>query len=130
MLSCLLEVVFPLSMVLSKICAEETCLRGAGLLGVSSVLAGRVAPVLDVTSMLSRSSAQPQLVAPSNGMGRSPSGGGGGGGWGCSGPPYIQCGYFKKPGHHETDCYKKMLDMGHAPSTGTRPPPSSPSLSA
>jgi hypothetical protein len=57
--------------------AKETHLRGAGLLGVSSVLAGRVAPMLDVTSMPSHSSAQPQLVAPSNGMGRSPSGGGG-----------------------------------------------------
>jgi hypothetical protein len=47
----------PLSMVLSELRAEETHLRGAGLLGVPSVLAIRARTVLAAAPGLSRSSA-------------------------------------------------------------------------
>jgi hypothetical protein len=78
----------------------------------------------------SRSSAPPLLATPADRMGRSSFGGGGRSsrGGGRSRPPCIQCGYCQKPGHPESDCYKKMLDMGRASSTGTRPPSSSLSL--
>jgi hypothetical protein len=121
----------PLSVVLSELHVEETRLRGAGLLGVPSVLAARAPTMLAAAPGPSRSSAPPLLATPSDGMGRSSSGGGGRlfRGGGRSHPSRIQCGYCQMPGHSETDCYKKMLDMGHASSTGTRPPSSSPSLS-
>jgi hypothetical protein len=111
----------PLSVVLSELHAGETHLCGVGLLGVPSVLAARAPPVLTAAPGLSRSSAPPLLATPSDGMGRLPSGGGGrslhGGSRSC--PPHIQCGYYQKPGHPETDCYKKMLDMGCASLSGT-----------
>jgi hypothetical protein len=62
--------------VLSELRAKETRLRGAGLLGVSLVLADLVATVL-AASRPSRSSAPLLLATAPNGMGRSPSGGGG-----------------------------------------------------
>jgi hypothetical protein len=70
--------------------------------------------------------APPLLATPSDGMGRSSSGGGGRPfhGGGRSRPPRIRCGYYLKPGHPETDCYKKLLDMGRASSSGTRSSPS------
>jgi hypothetical protein len=122
----------PLSVVLSKLRAEETRLRGVGLLGVPSVPAARAPPVLAAAPGLSHSRAPPLLATPSDGMGRLPSGGGGRSsrGGSCSRPPRIQCGYCQKPGHPETDCYKKMLDMGRASSSGTRSPSLGPSLSA
>jgi hypothetical protein len=49
----------PLSVVLSKLHAEETRLRGVGLLGVPSVLAARAPPVLAAILGPSRSSAPP-----------------------------------------------------------------------
>jgi hypothetical protein len=117
--------------VLSELRAEETRLRGVGLLGVPSVLAARAPPVLTAAPGLSRSSAPPLLATPSDGMGRLPSGGGRSSRGGSrSRPPCIQCGYYQKPGHPETDCYKKMLDMGRASSSGTRPASLGPSLSA
>jgi hypothetical protein len=60
----------PLSVVLSELRAEETHLRGAGLLGVPSVLAARAPTVLAAALGPSRSSAPPLLATPSDGMGR------------------------------------------------------------
>jgi hypothetical protein len=98
------------------------------------VLAARAPTVLAAAPGPSHSSAPPLLATPPDGMGRSSSGGGSGGRPFCGGarscPHRIQCGYCQKPGHPETDCYKKMLDMGHASLSGTGPPSSSPSLSA
>jgi hypothetical protein len=62
--------------VLFELRAKETHLRGAGLLGISLVLADCVATVL-AASRPSRSSAPLLLATAPNGMGRSPSGGGG-----------------------------------------------------
>jgi hypothetical protein len=86
----------PLLVVLSKLRAEETHLRGVGLLGIPSVLAAQAPPVLTAAPGLS----------PSDGMGRLPSSGGGRSsrGGSHSRPSRIQCGYCQKPGHPETDC--------------------------
>jgi hypothetical protein len=118
--------------VLSELHAEETRLRGFGLLGVPSVLAARATTMLAAAAGPSRSSAPPLLATPTDGMGHSPLGSGGHPphGGGHSHPPRIQCGYCQKPGHPETDSYNKMLDMGPTSSSGTRPPSSGPSLSA
>jgi hypothetical protein len=64
----------PLSVVLSKLRAEETRLCGAGLLGIPSVLVARVPTVLAAAPGPSRSSAPPLLATPSDGMGHSLSG--------------------------------------------------------
>jgi hypothetical protein len=93
-------------------------------------LAARAPTMLDAASGPSRSSAPPLLVTPYDSMVCSPSCGGGrpSRGGGRSRSPCIQCDYCQNLGHLETDCYKKMLDMGRGPSTRTPPPPSSPSL--
>jgi hypothetical protein len=61
-----------LSVVLSELWAEETRLCGAGLLGVSFVLAARAPTVLAAALGLYRSSAPPLLATPPDGMGSSP----------------------------------------------------------
>jgi hypothetical protein len=66
----------PLSVVLSELRAEDTRLRGVGLLGVSSVLPARAPTVLAAAPGPSRSSAPPLLATPPDGMGRSSSGSG------------------------------------------------------
>jgi hypothetical protein len=106
----------PLSVVLYKLRVEESRLRGVGLLGVPSMLATRAPNVLAAALGPSRSSEPPLLATPSDGMGRSSSGGGGcpSRGGGRSRPPRIQCGYCQKSGHPETDCYKKIMDMGRS----------------
>jgi hypothetical protein len=63
---------FSLSMVLYVLCAEQTRLHGAGLLGVSFVLDARDPTVLAASPGSSCSSALPPLATPSNGMGHSP----------------------------------------------------------
>ena len=102
----------PISEVLLELRAEETRLRGAGLLAVPSVLAAR-APVMSSA----RPSAPPLLPTPYGGVSRPSSGGEG------RSRPRIFCGYCSKPGHPESDCYKKQRDMrnkGHnTSSTGT-----------
>jgi hypothetical protein len=70
--------------VLFELRAEDTRLRGASLLEVSSVLAARAPTMLDVALGLSHSNATPLLTAPSGGGG-CPSRGGG-----RSRPPHIQ----------------------------------------
>jgi hypothetical protein len=91
----------PISVVLSELRAEETRLRGIGLLGVPSVLAARASTVLAAAPGPSHYSAPPLLASPSGGMGRSSLGSGGRPfrGGGRSRPPRIKCGYCQRPGH-------------------------------
>lgn len=101
----------PLSEVISEIRAEETRLRGAGLLAVPSMLA--VMP----TAALGSSRSAPSLLPTPYGEGRSPSSG--------AGRPHSCsfCGYCQKPGHPESDCFKKLRDMRnreHTSSFGSR----------
>ncbi|XP_048574741.1 uncharacterized protein LOC125555983 [Triticum urartu] len=89
---------------LSEIRAEETRLRGAGLLEVPSVLATR-APTPPAPSTTSRSSAPPLLPTPSGGSGR----------------PRPHCAYCNNDGHLESQCYtkKKHLRKARSSSSGT-----------
>jgi hypothetical protein len=81
----------PFSVVLSELRAEETRLRGVGLLGVPSMLDARAPTVLAAAPGPSCSSAPPLVATPPDGMGRSSSGGGGrpSRGGGRSRPPRI-----------------------------------------
>ncbi|KAK1601641.1 hypothetical protein QYE76_026943 [Lolium multiflorum] len=95
----------------------ETRLRGAGLLGVSSVLVARAPAAPTPTPYIALS-----LLPTSPGRGE---------------PRYVPpCGYCHMHGHPKTDCFKKQLDLRNGvltTSTGPRaplqrpPPPISPS---
>lgn len=113
----------PLSEVLSEIRAEETRLRGAGLLAVPSVLAARAPAMPSAAPVSSRYSTPPLLPTP-GGEGRPTSGGA------VRSRPRPYCNYCQKPGHVESDCFKKQRDMRNkerASSFGSRAPPSMPS---
>uniref|UniRef100_A0A453QXF8 Uncharacterized protein n=1 Tax=Aegilops tauschii subsp. strangulata TaxID=200361 RepID=A0A453QXF8_AEGTS len=100
----------PISEVLSELRAEETHLRGAGLLQVPSVLAAQAA----APPVPSRSSAPPLLPTPSGSESRTREG---------RSRPHTHCGYFNRDGHPESDCFKKKCDMRNRErysSTGTR----------
>ena len=90
---------------LSEIRAEETRLRGAGLLEVPSVLAARVPAMPLSTPTPSRSSALPLLPTPTCGQGR----------------PRPHCGYYNHDGHVESSCFtkKKHLRKVRTSSSGT-----------
>ncbi|KAM3255191.1 hypothetical protein ACQJBY_048528 [Aegilops geniculata] len=100
---------------LSEIRAEETRLRGAGLLEVPSVLATR-APTPPAAPTPSRSSAPPLLPTPSGGSGR----------------PRPHCDYCNNDGHLESQCYtkKKHLRKARSSSSGTSSSTSTPSAIA
>ena len=104
----------PISEVLSELRAEETRLRGAGLLAVPSVLAAR-GPATPTTALdTSCLSAPAPILSPTNGGGR----------------PCRHCDYCGKPGHIESDCFKKMRDMSRgsfSETSGTRAPTTTPS---
>ncbi|XP_040243151.2 uncharacterized protein [Aegilops tauschii subsp. strangulata] len=93
---------------LSEIRAEETRLRGAGLLEVPSVLATRVSSTPPAAPPHSRSSAPPLLPTPSGGSGR----------------PRSHCDYCKNDGHIESQCYTKRKHLRKARSSGTASSPS------
>ncbi|XP_051202748.1 uncharacterized protein [Lolium perenne] len=96
----------PISEVLTELRAEETRLRGAGLLGTPSVLAARV-PTAPAPPLL------PTPVSAASGGARSSRGGG------RSRPPRF-CTHCRRSGHLESDCYQKQ--RGVPP----RAPPSAP----
>ena len=87
----------PISEVLAELRAEETRLRGAGLLQVPSVFAARTA----APPVISRSNAPPLLPTPSS-EGRSHEG---------RSRPRTHCSYCNRDGHPESDCFKKKRDM-------------------
>ncbi|XP_037422916.1 uncharacterized protein LOC119287464 [Triticum dicoccoides] len=89
---------------LSEIRAEETRLRGAGLLEVPSVLATQASSMPPAAPTPSRSSAPPLLPTPSGGSGRRP-----------------HCGYCNNDGHIESQCYtkRKHLRKARSSSSGT-----------
>nr|XP_040242125.2 uncharacterized protein LOC120962416 [Aegilops tauschii subsp. strangulata] len=95
---------------LSEIRAEETRLRGAGLLEVPSVLATRVSSTPPAAPPHSRLSAPPLLPTPSGGSGR----------------PRSYCDYCNNDGHIESQCYtkRKHLRKARSPSSGTSSSPS------
>ena len=84
----------PISAVLSELRAEETRLRGAGLLAVPSVFVARPPATPSTAPVLPRPSAPPLLPTPSGGDGRS--------------RVLPHCGYCDKDGHAESDCWKKQ----------------------
>ncbi|XP_044968953.1 uncharacterized protein LOC123428916 [Hordeum vulgare subsp. vulgare] len=90
---------------LSEIRAEETRLRGAGLLEVPSVLAARATSTPPTAPTPSHSSAPPLLPTPSGGSDRL----------------RPHCGYCNHDGHIESHCYtkKKHLRQAQSPSTET-----------
>ena len=98
---------------LSEIRAEETRLRGAGLLEVPSVLATRASSTPPAAPPHSRSSAPPLLPTPSGGSGR----------------PRPHCDYCNNDGHIESQCYtkRKHLRKARSSSSGT---PSSTSIAS
>ncbi|XP_073359353.1 uncharacterized protein [Aegilops tauschii subsp. strangulata] len=101
---------------LSEIRAEETRLRGAGLLEVPSVLATRASSTPPAAPTHSRSSAPPLLPTPSGGSGR----------------PRPHCDYCNNDGHIESQCYtkRKHLRKARSPSSGTSSSPSTASAIA
>ena len=109
----------PISEVLTELRAEETRLRGAGLLQVPSVLAARAAATpsagrASATPVFSRPGALSPLPTPSIGGGRPRT--------------RTHCGYCDRDGHPESDCFKKKHDMRnreHTSSRGTRASPTS-----
>ncbi|XP_044369706.1 uncharacterized protein [Triticum aestivum] len=90
---------------LSEIRAEETRLRGAGLLEVPSVLATRSSSTPPAAPTPSRSSAPPLLPTPSGGSGR----------------PRPHCDYCNNDGQIESQCYmkRKHLRKARSSSSGT-----------
>ncbi|KAI5001180.1 hypothetical protein ZWY2020_011139 [Hordeum vulgare] len=88
---------------LSEIRAEETRLRGAGLLEVPSVLAARTFSTPPAAPTPSRSSAPPLLPTPSGGSGR----------------PRPHCNYCNNDGHIESHCYTKKKHLRKARSSST-----------
>nr|XP_045083205.1 uncharacterized protein LOC123493564 [Aegilops tauschii subsp. strangulata] len=90
---------------LSEIRAEETRLRGAGLLEVPSVLATRVSSTPPAAPPHSRSSASPLLPTPSGGSGR----------------PRSHCDYCNNDGHIESQCYTKRKHLRKARSSSSGP---------
>ena len=88
---------------LSEIRAEETRLRGAGLLEVPSVLAARVLVMSPAAPTPSRSSAPPLLPTPTGGQGRS----------------RPHCGYCKMDGHVESQCFQKKKHLRKARSSAS-----------
>nr|XP_045091098.1 uncharacterized protein LOC123497900 [Aegilops tauschii subsp. strangulata] len=101
---------------LSEIRAEETRLRGAGLLEVPSVLATRASSTPPAAPTHSRSSAPPLLPTPSGGSGR----------------PRPHCDYCNNDGHIESQCYtkRKHLRKARSSSSGTSSSPSTASAIA
>ena len=87
---------------LSEIRAEETRLRGAGLLEVPSVLATRV-PAMPAAPTPSHSTAPPLLPTPTGGQGRS----------------RPHCGYCKMDGHVESQCFQKKKHLRKARSSAS-----------
>ena len=89
----------PLSEVLSELRAEETRLRGAGLLEVPSVLAAHGTPV---SSASLRSPVPPILSTPpvqGQSHPQQPCG--------LTAPPRPPCAYCGKPGHDVSSCWRR-----------------------
>ena len=105
----------PISKVLSELRAEETRLRGVGLLEVPSVLAARGPPSSPVPP--TRATAPPLLPTP-QGSGQSH-------GQGRGSRPRSHCTYCDMDGHTESRCYTKQRDLRQqkaSASPGTRAP--------